>query len=293
MTSAPPMPRPRRSLLFMPGTNQRAMEKARGLDADGIILDLEDSVAPDNKNDARTMAAATLAEGGFGARERVIRVNGLGSAWMEGDLRALLATPPDAILVPKIYGPEDITALEKVMDDLGFPADVSVWAMMETPAAILSAQAIAATGGRLQCLVLGTNDLAKDLQAQLQPGRASMLGSFSLCLLAARAAGLAIIDGVFTDLGDAAGFAAECQQGRELGFDGKTLIHPKQIAVANEIFGPTGEEIAEARDILAAFEAAEAEGRAVTTLDGKMIEELHAAAARRTLDMAEIISGES
>ena len=279
-------PGPGRSLLFMPGTNQRAMVKARGLDADGIILDMEDSVAPGQKGAARELIAAALAEGGFGEREVVVRVNGLDSAWIEDDLQALLANPPDAVLIPKIYGPEDLNRLGQAMDDLGFPKDVSVWAMMETPAAILDAREIAATGGRLACLVMGTNDLAKDLKARLLPGRASMFASLSLCLLAARAAGTGILDGVYGDLSDAAGFLSECRQGRELGFDGKTLIHPDQIAVANEIFGPSAEEVSEAREIIAAFEAAEAEGKAVTTLRGKMIEELHAASARRTLDMA-------
>ncbi len=283
--------RPRRSLLFMPGTNQRAVAKARGLDADGIILDMEDSVAPERKGEARELVAAALAEGGFGEREVVVRVNGLDTAWIEDDLQALLTNPPDAVLIPKIYGPGDLTRLEKAMDELGVPKEVSVWAMMETPAAILGAREIAAIGGRLACLVMGTNDLARDLNARLLPGRASMRASLSLCLLAARAAGISILDSVYGDLGDAAGFLAECRQGRELGFDGKTLIHPDQIATANEIFGPSADEVSEAKEIIAAFEAAAAEGKAVTTLDGKMIEELHAAAARRTLDMATAISG--
>lgn len=279
-------PGPRRSILFMPGTNQRAMVKARGLDADGIILDMEDSVAPGRKSEARELVAAALAEGGFGEREVVVRVNGLDSAWIQDDLQAICASPPDAVLIPKIYGPEELIRLEKVMDDLGFAKEVSVWAMMETPASILGAREIAATGGRLACLVMGTNDLARDLKARLLPGRASMFTSLSICLLAARAAEISVLDGVYGDLADAAGFVSECRQGRELGFDGKTLIHPDQIAVANEIYGPSVEEVSEAREIIAAFEAAEAEGKAVTTLRGKMIEELHAASARRTLDMA-------
>ena len=279
-------PRPRRSMLFMPGTKQRGMAKARGLDADGIILDMEDSVAPGRKSEARELVGAALAEGGFDEREVIVRVNGVGTAWIEDDLSALCAHPPDAVLIPKIYGSEDLIRLEKAMDDLGFPRAISVWAMMETPAAILKAQAIASTGGRLACLVMGTNDLARDLNARLLPGRASMLTSLSLCLLAARAAGINILDSVYGDLSDAAGLVSECRQGRELGFDGKTLVHPDQIVTANEIFGPSVDEVSEAKEIIAAFEAAEAEGKAVTTLRGKMIEELHATAARRTLDIA-------
>jgi citrate lyase subunit beta/citryl-CoA lyase len=285
--------RPRRSLLFMPGSNQRAMEKARGLDADGLVLDLEDSVPPERKDEARRLVTAALADGGFGQREVVVRVNGADTAWIADDLAALRANPPDAILIPKIYDAGDLTRLGQAMDDLGFPGEVAIWAMMETPAAILNAQAIASTtksdGARLQCLVMGVNDLASDLHAQLLPGRASMLTSLGICLLAARAAGVAILDSVFADLKDASGLAEECRQGRELGFDGKTLIHPGQIAAANEAFGPSADEIAEAGRIIAAFEAARAEGKAVTTLDGRMIEELHAAAARQLLALQQAI----
>ena len=282
--------RSRRSLLFMPGTNERAIAKARGLDADGIILDMEDSVPPDKKESARSSVAAGLAKGGFGDREIVVRVNGVDTSWMMDDLKVLTANPPDAVLIPKIYATEDLMRLGAAMGDLGFPSEVAIWAMMETPAAILNAQSIAALSGRLTCLVMGTNDLAKDLNAQLLPGRAGVLASLSICLLAARAAGIAILDGVYSDLSDEAGLAAECRQGRELGFDGKTIIHPGQIAVANEIFGPSADEIAQAARIIEAFEAAQADGKAVTTLDRRMIEELHVTTARQMLDMASRIA---
>lgn len=283
--------RPRRSLLFMPGTNARAMEKARGLDVDGIILDMEDAVAPDRKAEARAVISEALAQGGFGKRETIVRVNGADTAWMQDDLQALSANSPDAILIPKIYGPQELARLEKAMGALDFPERVAIWAMMETPAAILNAQAIAAAGGRLSSLVVGTNDLSSDLRAPLASGRKALQTALSICVLAARAHRLSVIDGVYTDLEDTAGFAAECAQGRALGFDGKTLVHPGQIEAANKAFGPSENEIVEARRIIAAFEEAQAGGQAVTIVDGKMIEALHVAAARQLLDMALAVAG--
>src|SRR5690606_27566786 len=233
--------RPRRSVLYMPGSNARAMEKARGLDADGIILDLEDAVAPDAKVQAREGIVAAVAAGGYGGREVVVRINALDSDWGQDDLAALATVVPDAILVPKVEDGADIEQASRAFDRAGVAPSVRLWAMIETPRAILNARAIAESAGhtRLAVWVMGTNDLAKETAARLTPGRPAMAAWLSTCVVAARAHGLAIIDGVFNDIEDAAGLRAECLHGRDFGFDGKTLIHPSQLAPCNEIFAPS------------------------------------------------------
>jgi citrate lyase subunit beta / citryl-CoA lyase len=268
--------RPRRSALYMPGANARAMEKARGLACDVVILDLEDAVAPAAKAEARRLVAAALAAGGFGRREVVVRVNGPQTPWGPDDLAMAEASACDAILLPKA---ESAPALRSAKP---------LWCMVETPLGVLRAEAIAAAEG-VECLVMGTSDLTKDLRARHAADRLPMLASLSLCLLAARAHGRAILDGVHLDLADAQGFERACVQGRELGFDGKTLIHPSQIAAANAAFGPSAGEVEQARRVVGAFEQAEREGRGVAVLDGRLVENLHVAEARRTLALAEAL----
>lgn len=289
------MIRPRRSVLYMPGSNARAIAKARTLPADGVILDLEDAVAPDAKVAARRQVAEAVQAGGFGRREVVIRINGLGSPWGEDDLAAAAAAGPDAILIPKVEDPEMIAAAERALSAAGAPDSLRLWAMIETPLAILHAEAIAAAARcpawRLSCFVLGTNDLAKDTRARLRPGRAAMLPWLATAVAAARAHGVDILDGVFNDFGDTDGLRAECEQGRDFGFDGKTLIHPSQIAPANEIFAPSPGEVAQARAIVAAFAAPEHAGLGVISLGGRMVERLHAEMAARTIALADAIAG--
>jgi len=282
--------RPRRSLLFMPGTNPRAMEKARQLDADGLIFDLEDSVAPDGKEQARTAIASALQQGGYGKRELVLRVNGAGTSWHRDDLVFAASLPIDAVLLPKVGSSADVQATEAVLDGADAPANLALWCMMETPSGFLHAEAIASSSSRLAALVMGTEDLAKDLRARPRPDRVPFATALGLGLLAARAYGLAALDSVYRDFNDDAGFAAECQQGRDLGFDGKTLIHPRQIATANAAFAPSAEELAEAGAVVATFDAAIAAGKGVATLNGKMIEKLHADTARRLLGLAAAIA---
>ena len=285
--------RPRRSVLYMPGSNARAMEKARQLPADAIILDLEDAVAPDAKAKAREMIVATLKAGGFGHREVLVRINGLDTGWWLDDL-AVAAAGPDAILVPKISTPEQLRDLGKHLVGVAKEAKVRVWAMMETPLAMLNARDIAAAAldpaTRLAGFVMGTNDLAKDTRARIVPGRAPMLPWLMTCVAAARAYGLDILDGVYNDLGNAEGFAAECRQASDLGFDGKTLIHPQQIAPCNDAFSPSAEEVAWARKIIAAFDLPENKGKGVIQVDGRMVEILHADMARRTVAIADAIA---
>ncbi len=283
-------PRPRRSVLYMPGANTRALEKARGLPADALILDLEDAVAPDAKAQARANIAQALAQGGYGKRERVLRVNGLATPWGHADLAAAAAMPLDAVLLPKVESADAVRQALSVLAGAGAPANLALWCMMETPLGMLHAEEIAASSPRVACLVMGTSDLAKDLQARHTRDRLPLLTSLGLCLLAARAYRLAILDGVHLDLADDAGFAASCRQGRELGFDGKTLIHPKTIAAANEAFAPASEEVAWARRIIAAHAEAEAAGKGVVLVDGKLIENLHVEDARRTVALAEEIA---
>ena len=285
--------RPRRSVLYMPGSNARAMEKARELPVDGVILDLEDAVAPDAKATARALIVETLKKGGFGSREVLVRINGLDTAWWQDDL-AVAAAGPDAVLVPKISTPDQLRELARHLVGVRAEANIRIWAMMETPLAMLNARDIAAAAldpaTRLAGFVMGTNDLAKDTRARLVPGRAPMLPWLMNCVAAARAYGLDILDGVYNELGNAEGFAAECRQGRDLGFDGKTLIHPRQIAPCNDAFSPPAEEVAWARKIIAAFEQPENTGKGVIQVEGRMVERLHADMARRTVAIADAIA---
>lgn len=275
------MTRPYRSVLYIPAANQRAMEKARSLPADAIIFDLEDAVAPEAKGGARDLLAAALAQD-YGGRARIVRINALSTEWGEGDACAF-ADGADAVLVPKVDGPEDLDRVAALV-----PA-TPLWAMMETPCAMLNAAAIAAHP-RLEGLVMGTNDLAKDIGARFRADRLPMLTGLGLCLLAAKAHGKVIVDGVFNAFKDEDGLRAECEQGRDMGFDGKTLIHPAQLAIANEAFAPSEAEVDLARRQIAAFEAAQAEGKGVAVVDGKIVENLHVETARRTLDKAAAIA---
>ncbi len=276
-------PRPRRSVLYMPGANERALEKAQTIPADALILDLEDAVAPDAKAGARDRVCAASTSGAYGSREIAIRANAIGTEWHDDDVRAIAAAGPAAIVVPKIDSPTDVQRVEQALNAGGAPAHLRIWAMLETPVAMLSAYEIASSSERLAVLVMGTNDLAKELQAAHVPGRQPLLQGLGLCLLAARAAGKVILDGVYNDIKDDVGFLAECEQGRDMGFDGKTLIHPSQVDPCNQTFAPTEQEVDKASRIIAAFEEAEAEGRGVVTVDGRMIENLHVEQARRVL----------
>src|SRR5947208_6304567 len=278
--------RPRRSLLFMPGSNPRALEKARSLPADGLIIDLEDAVAAEAKEEARSIVAAALAAGGYGGREIALRVNPLDTPWGHADLAAAATLPIDAVLVPKVESADRVRLTVSLLDGLGAPEGLAVWCMLETPLGILGAREIAAASPRLAALVLGTSDLTKDLHTLPTRDRLPLITSLSLAILAARAHGLAVLDGVHLDLSDDEGFAAACRQGRELGFDGKTLIHPKQIAAANATFAPTPEEIEWSRRIIAAHAEATAAGNGVVLVDGRLIENLHVENARRVLVLA-------
>jgi citrate lyase subunit beta / citryl-CoA lyase len=282
--------RPRRSVLYMPGANERALEKAKSLDADALILDLEDAVAPDAKTEARERVCAAAASGEYGRREITIRANGLDTAWHADDVRAIAAAGPDGIVIPKVNSAADVHAVEEALERAGAPDHTRIWAMVETPIAMLHAEEIARASERLTVFVMGTNDLAKELHAAHVPGRQPLLTGLGLCLLAARATGMVILDGVYNDLENAEGFEAECRQGREMGFDGKTLIHPKQLEPCNRIFAPSAEEVERARTIIEAFEDAQRDGRGVVTVDGRMIENLHVDEARRVLAQAEAIA---
>ena len=282
--------RPRRSVLYMPGANERALEKAKGIPADALILDLEDAVSPDAKPEARDRVCAAVSAGGYGLREVVIRVNGLDTPWGADDLAAAAQAGPAAVLVPKIDGPDDIAEVERRLEAAGAPAATRIWAMLETPAGIFAAREIATASERLVVLVMGTNDIAKELHAEHVPGRQPLQLALSTCLLAARLAGKVILDGVYNDIKDAEGFEAECVQGRSMGFDGKTLIHPSQVEPCNRVFAPDADEVAAAREVIAAFEAAEAEGRGVVAVNGRMIENLHVENARRALALDEAIT---
>jgi citrate lyase subunit beta/citryl-CoA lyase len=285
--------RPRRSVLYMPGSNARALEKAKTLAVDGVILDLEDSVAPDAKETARQQVADAVKAGGFGSREVFIRVNGVDTPWHAEDISAAAHAAPDAILVPKVSSADTLELVGRRLLDMHIDQKTRVWAMIETPLAIFNILSIAAEArdseSRLAGLIMGTNDLAKDTRARLVPGRAPMLGWLSLCVAAARIHGIDIIDGVYNDLADEKGFAAECVQGAELGFDGKTLVHPNQIAPCNKAFSPSANEVAQARKLMEAFERPENKDKGVVSLDGRMVERLHADMARRTVMIAEAI----
>ena len=285
--------RPRRSALYVPGANARALEKARGLDADVLLIDLEDSVAPDAKEAARDLVIEALTAGGYGGRELIVRINGLETAWGTGDIAALALAGADGILLPKVENGDMVRSVVGRLHDAGAPETLSIWCMMETPGAMLNANEIAAASPRLAALVMGTTDLTKGLRARTTPDRLAMLPSLGLCLLAARAHGLAALDGVHMDLSDDAGFAAVCNQGRDLGFDGKTLIHPKTLAAANEIFAPQADELEFARRLIQAHGEAEANGLGVVLLDGKLIEALHVVEAKRLIALAAAISERS
>jgi citrate lyase subunit beta/citryl-CoA lyase len=279
--------RPRRSFLFMPGSNPRALEKARSLPADGLIIDLEDAVPAEAKEEARAIVAAALAAGGYGGREIVLRVNPLDTPWGHADLAAAATLPIDAVLLPKVESADRVRLTVSLLEARGAPEQLAVWCMIETPLGILQAPQIAAASPRLAVLVLGTSDLTKDLHAVATRDRLPLITALGLAMLAARAHGLAILDGVHLDLSDEEGFALICRQGRELGFDGKTLIHPNQIGPANAAFAPSAAEIAWSRRIIAAHAAAGAAGKGVVLVDGKLIESLHVENARRVLGLAE------
>jgi citrate lyase subunit beta/citryl-CoA lyase len=286
--------RPRRSVLYMPGSNARAMEKARTLPADAVILDLEDSVAPESKAMARQQVMDAVKAGGFGSREVIVRINGLDTEWWLDDLNAVGKATPDAVLVPKVSNPGHLEDVAERLVDIAADHRIRVWAMMETPLAMLNARDIAAAAEdvetRLTAFVMGTNDLAKDTRAKIMPGRAAMTPWLMTCIAAARAYGVDIIDGVYNDLGNAEGFARECAEARDMGFDGKTLIHPNQIGPCNDAFSPGADEVAQAKKIIAAFDLPENAGRGVVALDGRMVERLHADMARRTVAIAEAIA---
>ncbi|MGY3486280.1 citrate lyase subunit beta/citryl-CoA lyase [Bradyrhizobium sp. USDA 4011] len=288
------MTRPRRSLLFMPGSNARALEKARTLPADGIILDLEDSVAPDAKATAREQIAKAVAARGFGKREVLIRINALDSPWWVDDIGMAGKVQPDGILVPKISTVDDLNAVADRLSDINAPASIRVWAMIETARAVLDADKLAAASQdskvRLAGFVFGPNDIARETRIRMKPGRAAMIPMITHCILATRAHGLEILDGPYGDISNIDGFAEECAQGRDLGFDGKTLIHPSHIDACNAIFTPPEAEVAEARRIIAAFEQPENAARGAIQLDGRMVERLHAEMAKRTIAIADAIA---
>ena len=286
----PATARPRRSVLYMPGSNPRALEKARGLPADALIFDLEDAVAPDAKEGARATIASALAAGGYGTRERILRTNGLATPWGHGDLAAAAKMQLDGVLLPKVESADAVRQADSVLTGAGAPAELALWCMMETPMGMLRAAEIAGASPRLAGFVMGTSDLAKDLHAAHTRERLPMLTALGLCLLAARAHRLAILDGVHLDLDDAEGFAHSCCQGRELGFDGKTLIHPKQIEEANRAFAPSAAEVAWARKIIAAHAEAVAAGKGLLLVDGKLVENLHVEDAHRLVAMADAIA---
>jgi len=281
--------RPRRSVLYMPGSNARALDKGRGLPADGLILDLEDAVAPDAKATAREQIASALQQGGYGRREIVVRVNALDSPWGRDDVKALAGSGADALLLPKVESAAMVHELEGLMEAAGAPDILGIQCMMETPLGMLNAKEVASASPRITCLVMGTSDLVKDLQAAHTPERLPVLTSLGLCILAARAYGVAIVDGVYLDLDDAEGFAAHCRQGKELGFDGKTLIHPKTIATANELFAPSQQEIDWSHRIIAAHAEATAAGKGVVVVDGKLVENLHVENAKRLVALSAAI----
>lgn len=283
--------RPRRSALYMPGANPRALEKGKTLPADTLILDLEDGVLPDKKEESRVRVAETIKAGGYGGRELVVRVNGADTEWFEDDLRAVALCGADAVLLPKVDGAETVQRADALLTESGAPAGMGIWCMLETPMGVLNAREIAAASPRLQALSLGTADLSKELHANLHaPGRLPLMTSIGLAILAARAYGLAILDAPHFDLSDDAGFAESCRQGRDLGFDGKCLLHPKTIDPANEIYGPSEAEVAWARRIIAAHAEAAAVGKGVTLVDGKLIEGLHVTEAKQLIAKADAIA---
>ena len=284
--------RPRRSLLYMPGSNPRALDKARSLPADGLILDMEDSVAPDAKQLAREQIGAALQEGGYGHREIIVRINALSSEWGRQDIKAIRAfdTMPDAVLIPKIDTAEDVKEAISAFHTAGCPDSMEMWIMAETPLCILNIAAIAAAHPRLAGIVMGTSDLSKDTRVKHTPDRLGFITALNLCVYAARANGLAIIDGVQLDLENDELLRYSCDQGRDLGFDGKSLIHPKQIAATNAAFAPDANEVKSAGEIIAAFEQAQSEGKGVVVVNGRLVENLHVEEAQRQLALADAIA---
>jgi citrate lyase subunit beta/citryl-CoA lyase len=277
-------------VLYVPASNARALEKARTVRADGLIVDLEDAVAPSAKVAARDAAVAAARARGFGQREVAIRVNGLATPWGLDDLAAAARAGVDAIVLPKVESPDEVHGAEAALAAAGAPAGLALWAMIETPRGVLASDAIAGASPRLACLVAGTSDLTKDLRARPTPGRLEVLTSLGLLVLAARAHGLAVLDGVHLDLADDAGFEAACRQGRDLGFDGKTLVHPRTVDVANRIFAPDEAELAAARKVIAAHAEAVAAGSGIAVVDGRVVEALHVEAARRLVALADAIA---
>lgn len=282
--------RPRRSVLYMPGANVRALEKGRSLPCDAIILDLEDAVSPDAKDQARQNVVDATNEGGYGQRELLLRVNALNSPWGYNDLVAAAKAKVHGVLLPKVESADEVRQAEAVLVANGAPDDLKIWCMMETPRGILRAEEIAGATPRLGGFVMGTNDLAKELGCAHTPMRLPMLTSLSICLLAARANGLAILDGVYGDLSNDEGFRDSCQQGKEFGFDGKTLIHPKTVGPCNEVFAPSEAEVDHARRVIAAFDEALAQGKGVVLVDGKLVENLHVAMAQDLVKRAQMIA---
>ncbi len=285
----PPVVRPRRSLLFMPGSNTRAMAKATTLPADGLIFDLEDAVAPAAKEAARQQVCETVRAGGYGQRELVVRMNALTTPWGRDDLLAIAQSGADALLVPKVESGDMARQIAELMAEYGAPETMALWCMLETPRGVLRAEDIATAHVRVAALVMGTSDLTKELQARHTPDRHPLLPSLGYCVLVARAYGLTVLDGVHLDLSDDAGFAQVCQQAAEMGFDGKTLIHPKTLAVANAAFAPSPDEVKWARRIIAAHAEATAQGQGVVLVDGQLIENLHVENAQRIVGIAEAI----
>jgi citrate lyase subunit beta/citryl-CoA lyase len=282
--------RPRRTALYMPGANDKALEKAKGLACDAVIFDTEDSVAPDMKAVARDKVAAAVASGEYGRRELTIRVNSLETEWAADDLRSAAQAGPAGIVVPKIDSAADVAEVERIIEGAGVPDHTRIWAMLETPAAVERAVEIATSSERLEVLVMGTNDLAKELRAALVPGRAPLLWGLARCVNAARYAGKVILDGVYNDVRNPEGFVEECAQGAQFGFDGKTIIHPSQVEPCNDAYSPSADEVEHSRRVIEAFEAALAEGKGVITVDGKQIENLHVDNARRAIAIAEAIA---
>ncbi|MEQ8388857.1 MAG: CoA ester lyase [Alphaproteobacteria bacterium] len=281
--------RPRRSMLYMPGSNARALEKGRSLKADALILDLEDAVAPDAKVEARRLVSEALAAGGYGGREILVRTNGLNSPWGVADVVAAARSGAHGVLLPKVESADTVRQVAAILAAEGAPADQAIWCMMETPRGILHAEEIA-DAPRMGGFVLGTSDLTKDLQAHHTLDRLPMQASLAICLLAARAAGIACIDGVHLDLEDAAGLQSACRQGADMGFDGKSLIHPRQIDAANDAFRPSEDELVWSRRIIDAHGEAEASGAGVVVVDGRLVENLHVENAKRIVKLAEQIT---
>ncbi len=281
--------RPRRSALYMPGANDKALEKAKGLPTDAIIFDTEDSVAPDMKEIAREKVAAAVTSGEYGRRELTIRVNSIETEWHEADVRSAAAAGPAGIVVPKVNSAADVAAVERLLESAGAPEHTTIWAMLETPAAIENAVEIATASERLTVLIMGTNDLAKELRAGLVPGRHPLLWGLARCVNAARFADKVILDGVYNDVRNPEGFLVEATQGAEMGFDGKTLVHPTQVEPANEAFAPSADEVEYSRRVIEAFEEGVAAGKGVVTVDGKMIENLHVDNARRAIAVDDAI----